>query len=284
MAHAIAGLDHVLVGADDLDACAETWARLGFTLTPPGRHLGRQTGNTCIMFARDYVELLGIVDPGQPESENVRILRRMGEGLIAAALATTDAAATHAGFAAAGLDPPAVADLTRIVERPDGPAETRFKLVQLAPERTPEFRLFVCGHETPELIRHPDWLAHANGATGLSSLTVAVAAPEALQPALAAVFGAASLTVTDEMLTVFVGAHRLLYVRPEDLAALYPDTEAPAGPAVAKGAAVSFQVADIDATADYLEAAGVAFEEPFPGHLHVPPAEAGNVIVEFKAG
>ena len=57
MANAISGLDHVLVGADDLAACAGTWARLGFTLTPLARHPGQRTSNCCIMFARDYVEL-----------------------------------------------------------------------------------------------------------------------------------------------------------------------------------------------------------------------------------
>ena len=61
---AIGGLDHVLVGVRDLEAARRAWARLGFTLTPRGRHIGWGTANYCIMFAREYVELLGIVDPG----------------------------------------------------------------------------------------------------------------------------------------------------------------------------------------------------------------------------
>lgn len=281
MANAITGLDHLLIGADDLDAAA-AWRRLGFTLTPPGRHLGRQTGNRCIMFADDYLELIAVVDPTQPETENVRILRRQGAGLIGAALATRGAEATHAGFAAAGLEPLEIAELTRRIERPDGPAETRFKLVQLAPARTPGLRLFACAQTTPALIRHPDWLRHANAVAGLAGATVVVEEPEALLPALAPIFGIASIAVTDTMLTVFLGRQRLLYVRPDDLSVLFPDSEPPAGP-LPRGAAVSFRSADLDASAGYLESAGVSFDEPFPGRLHVSPAEAGDVIVELQA-
>ena len=283
MANALTGLDHVLIGADDLGAAAETWRRLGFTPTPEGRHLGRQTGNACIMFPRDYVELIAVVDASAPETENVRILQEQGAGLIGAALATRGAEATHAGFAAAGLEPLPIAELTRVLRRPDGEAETRFQLVQLPPGRTPGLRLFACDQLTPALTRHPDWLAHANGAAGLVGITVAVARPEDLIPALAPLFGAASIVVTGEMLTVFLGPHRLMYVRPDDLGSLYPDTEPPAGLDAPRGVAVAFRVADLDATAKWLERAGVAFDEPFPGHLQLPPVEAGNVIVEFVA-
>ncbi len=52
---AIPGLDHVLVGVGGLGAARRAWTRLGFTLTPRGRHIGWGTANTCIMFPRDYV-------------------------------------------------------------------------------------------------------------------------------------------------------------------------------------------------------------------------------------
>ena len=63
MPRAITGIDHAIVGVRRLDGAAETWRRLGFTLSPRGRHYGWGTANYCIMFAHDYVELLGIVDP-----------------------------------------------------------------------------------------------------------------------------------------------------------------------------------------------------------------------------
>src|SRR5438128_10426864 len=62
MTNAIAGIDHVIVGVRDLELAREGWSRLGFTLSPRGRHIGLGTGNYCIMFASEYIELLGIVD------------------------------------------------------------------------------------------------------------------------------------------------------------------------------------------------------------------------------
>ena len=62
MANGIAGIDHVIVGVRDLEHARMGWTRLGFTLTPRGRHLGQGTANYCIMFARDYLELLGFVE------------------------------------------------------------------------------------------------------------------------------------------------------------------------------------------------------------------------------
>ena len=61
---AIAGIDHVIVGVRDLEAARETWRRLGFTLSPRGRHIEQPTGNYCVMFASDYIELLGLVEAG----------------------------------------------------------------------------------------------------------------------------------------------------------------------------------------------------------------------------
>ena len=62
MRSGLAGIDHVVLGVRDLERARMGWTRLGFTLTPRGRHLGQGTANYCIMFARDYVELLGFVE------------------------------------------------------------------------------------------------------------------------------------------------------------------------------------------------------------------------------
>ncbi len=58
----IRGIDHVVLVVRDLDRARATYERLGFTLTPRGYHtLGSQ--NHCIMFDRDYVELLAVPKP-----------------------------------------------------------------------------------------------------------------------------------------------------------------------------------------------------------------------------
>jgi len=58
----LVGLDHAVIRVADLDRAAADFTRLGFTLTPRGRHsLG--TENHCMMFGFDYLELLW-VPPG----------------------------------------------------------------------------------------------------------------------------------------------------------------------------------------------------------------------------
>ena len=59
----VIGLDHAVILVRDLDRARDTYERLGFTLTPRGHHsLGSQ--NHCIMFERDYLELMAL--PSEP--------------------------------------------------------------------------------------------------------------------------------------------------------------------------------------------------------------------------
>src|SRR5260370_8068380 len=87
MDNAIAGIDHVSVGVRDLERARLGWSRLGFTLSPRGRHIGQGTANYCIMFPSDYVELLGIVDPSDFVQRLDTFLAQR-EGLMAAAFAS----------------------------------------------------------------------------------------------------------------------------------------------------------------------------------------------------
>jgi catechol 2,3-dioxygenase-like lactoylglutathione lyase family enzyme len=58
----VQGIDHVVVLVRDLDKAQRAYQRMGFTLTPRGHHtLGSQ--NHCLMFGRDYVELLAVPRP-----------------------------------------------------------------------------------------------------------------------------------------------------------------------------------------------------------------------------
>ena len=58
----VIGIDHVVVMVRDLDEAAETWKRLGFTLSPRGTHSAHMgSGNYTIMLDPDYIELLGVL-------------------------------------------------------------------------------------------------------------------------------------------------------------------------------------------------------------------------------
>src|SRR6516165_4256214 len=90
MRNGIAGIDHVIVGVRELEEARMDWTRLGFTLSPRGRHIGQGTANYCAMFRSDYVELLGIVDPDDFVQRLDAFLAQR-EGLMAAAFAPAGA-------------------------------------------------------------------------------------------------------------------------------------------------------------------------------------------------
>ncbi len=166
------GLDHVVILVRDLDGAQDTYARLGFTLTPRGYHtLGSQ--NHCIMFERDYVELLAVPRP-HPAMQYFTDFLSKAEGLAAVALATSDAAGAHAELSAAGIaaDPPL--DFSRPVERL---GDAQFRIVQLPPEATPGCRAFLCQHFTRNLVWRREFQGHAVGALGIAALAVVAEDP-----------------------------------------------------------------------------------------------------------
>jgi len=172
MLKSISGLDHAVILVRDLDRAHDTYRRLGFTLTPRGTHsLGSQ--NHCIMFGRDYLELMALPASPPPAFQYFAEFLSRGEGVGALALATDDAEAAHAELTRAGVAADAPLALSRPVE---SLGEARFTLVQLAPAETPGFRTFVCQHHTRDIVWRPEYQQHALGAQALDA--VAVAAPD----------------------------------------------------------------------------------------------------------
>ena len=84
-------LDHVVVNARDrIDDAAETYRRLGFTLTPRGYHtLGSM--NHLAMFGTDYLELIA-AKPGDDSRPEIMDAPFGLDGLV---FGTEDAAATY---------------------------------------------------------------------------------------------------------------------------------------------------------------------------------------------
>ncbi|WP_158044017.1 VOC family protein [Skermanella pratensis] len=266
----LSGIDHTLVGVRDLEAARGTWRRLGFTVTPRGRHIGWGTGNYCIMFPGDYVELLGIVDPGQFLNRLDTLLETRGEGFLGLAFAASDAAAVHRAYPAAAQPPK---DLARLLELPEGTVMPRFSLVHFKPEATPGLSAFCCTHLTPDLLRRPEWLDHANGAVGLEGVTVPAEDPAALAPAYAALFGPAALHAGRGRLDVCAGSHDLRFVAPDRLARRYPGLE--------PAPVMTVLCRDLVETGAFLSSQGVSTAEAPGARIVVPPHHANGVILEF---
>ena len=162
------GVDHAVILVHDLDRAKETYERLGFTLTPRGYHsLGSQ--NHCVMFGRDYLELMALPRP-HPAFRYFAAFLARGEGVGAIALASDDARAAQAAFVRAGI----AADAPLALSRPVGRlGRARFSLVQLPPAQTPGFRAFVCQHHTRRIVWRAPYRRHAIGATALAGIAIA---------------------------------------------------------------------------------------------------------------
>ena len=283
MAHELIGIDHLILGMRDLDAARTRYARLGFNSTPRGRHVGWGTANYCIMLERDYLELLGIVDPSQFTNRLDQFLAER-EGLMSVALGSRDLAATRAAWLAAGLAPQEPRALGRLLEANGGTIELRFRNLMLPPEDVAGLRLFALEHLTPEPMRRPAWLAHPNGARAIRSCTVAVSDPAPLAAALRRVFGAAAITATDNVVAAHTGHGVMLVAPPEDAMLLHPQLELPAYIAEPLPIAMTLEVADPKRAASFLRLQGVRFERGPSGDLLVPPDEAGGVALELVSG
>ena len=203
---AASGLDHVIIGVADLDEAAALWRRLGFTVTPRGRHIGWGTANYCIMFPDDYVELLGILNPDQYVHGLDGFLREHGEGLLGLAFGTADPHEVFRALRGIGQASAPPKDLARLLDSAEGTVKPRFHLVHPRDARAFGFDAFFCRHLTPDLVRRPAWLSHPNGATGIVEVDLRVPDPRGLAPRYAALFGSSSVTVEGDRLEVKAGA------------------------------------------------------------------------------
>lgn len=277
----ISGIDHLVVGVNDLDVAAATYDRLGFTVTPRGFHRNMATANNCIMFADDYLELMGIVAPDLPDRGFGARLATLGEGLDRVAFATDDPAALSAFLRQAGHDVREPVELRRPVDLPDGgSADAVFRLVMLPGTVAPPANAFVCFHETPALVRRPQWLRHANGAMAIRSLALVVERPADLAAAWRAMPG---VDVDADG-----GGALLARTRGASVHLLSPDGLGERFPGIGGGVvppamvAMGLAVADPGRTAAFLARAGVTHARDARGAVHVPPTESHGVHIVFE--
>jgi len=181
------GLDHVVHLVRDIDAAAEIYDLLGFTVGARNAHpFG--TENRIIQTPGFFIELLQISDPtkipavGEGQFSfggfNAEYLTTFGEGLAMLALEGTDAPGEKAVFDAAGFGGFEVLDFARKARRPDGQeVEVAFSLAFAQDPASPHFSIFSCTQHQPENFWSADLQRHANGVTGVEGVVLVADAP-----------------------------------------------------------------------------------------------------------
>lgn len=168
------GIDHVVILADDLDRAIEQYRKLGFTVTPGGRH-ARFTHNALIPFHDgSYIELIAFYEhPEDGSAETHRWHRHVatGGGLIDFALGATNldtlvSDADTRGVSFSGPQPG--------YRRRTDDVELRWRSVMAQGENAGALP-FVIEDETDRELRVPkDAADHPNTVRGIRSLMIAV--------------------------------------------------------------------------------------------------------------
>ena len=276
----ITGIDHVVVLVRDLDQAAERYRKLGFALTPRGTHSAHMgTGNYCIMFQTDYMELLGIL---QPTENNATWRARLGqgEGLKSVALASEDAGAAQRHFQACGFQATAPLEFGRPVDTPQGSRDAKFKVVRVPEDALPAFAIFVCQHFTRDLVWLPEYQRHPNTVTGLAAVVVASQNPAKTAAPYARIFSTDPKMDQWGDITLAAGKGRSVrFITPDRARVLYDGAVAPQGETYV--AALELAVEATGRTAAVLAQNGALHDRPADGRVRVRAEHAAGVVLDF---
>lgn len=275
----IVGIDHAVVIVRDLDAAADNWRRLGFTLSPRGTHSAHMgTGNYTIMLDPDYIELLGVLAPTEHNAPT-RALLEQREGIERVAFTTLDAAAGADELRARGLVPLGPTDFERPVSMPDGTqSAAKFRTFQWPVAEAPAgMRIFACQHKTRQTVWIPELMQHANGARRLRRVLLVSPDPAADAAHLARLIDGTTRTEADGAVAVPSGGERadFVFMSGPQLGRRYGGV--PLADLPERGAAGLVIAADLGQARHALGAAGIRSGAT----ICVPPAAANGTLLVF---
>jgi catechol 2,3-dioxygenase-like lactoylglutathione lyase family enzyme len=207
----VRGLDHVVHSVYDLDAAADLYKSLGFTVGARNKHPWG-THNRIVQFDGVYIELLTVGEPEKVEPHGPRsfsfgafhrdfLLREQGLGMLL--LASSDAEANAADYRATGIGDYEIFNFERHGQRHDGTAvKLAFSLVFATDPNAPEAGFATCQHYFPENFWNPLFQRHVNGVTGIAAVVLVAEEPARNRDFLLAFTGAESAQETADGLTI----------------------------------------------------------------------------------
>lgn len=284
----ISNINHVGMVARDLADVTRRYEAMGFMLTPYSPHSGAWkpgepvkplgSGNRCVMFADNYLEILASENASQPAERMTNFLRHHQGGHIVC-FDSDDCNAVDHRLRAAGIETSGVIPLQREIDTPEGVRTARFERVQFAPKDTPEGYIQAARHLTPDYIYQPRYIAHPNGATRLAETFVVALDAEAMARRYGT-YLAATPAHTSGSFQFRLPRGTVLTIMPAALApAALPGTLLPPLPGIA---AVSFAVSDLPAQRTRLTRGGFTVTR-CGDRLLVPAEEACGLAVLFQA-
>ncbi len=98
------GVDHFIVAVRDLRQASADYIKLGFDVTPGGRHPGGTQNAVARLGKHQYLELLSVYDESAPGGREIAEFLSRGEGAAGAGLETSSADQTAAHLRGRGLE------------------------------------------------------------------------------------------------------------------------------------------------------------------------------------
>lgn len=212
----IRGIDHIVIAGGELAALADTFASLGFTVVGGGEHPIGSYNKLIGLGDGAYIELLSFYRHS-PDHYWWEAVHSRGGGLIDFCMRTDDIRGDYATFAAQGVQMSPLVGLSRL--RFDG-----YQLAWLNNEIYGQYQgliPFLIEDETPRAERVPKEHRHANGVSGIDTITLVARDLQLAKRIMSVTLGAAGEAVHDDDLhargVVYrVGAHRLEYLSPSE--------------------------------------------------------------------
>lgn len=282
------GLDHIVHAVRDLDAAAELYRRLGFTVGARNRH-SWGTHNHVVQLPGFFIELLTVAEPEKLGTDgfstlfgrfNQSFLQRQ-QGLSILLLEGGDAAGDAAAFKSAGIAASGAMKFEREGKSPDGSTvKLAFSLVFARDGKAPEIGFATCQQHYPENFWNPAFQQHPNTASSVAGVTLVAENPADHHIFLSAVTGVRDLHATSSGVTASTPRGD---IRVMDRAA-FRSHFGTAPPDISKGArlaAVQFRVRDQAALVAALQVGGIEFASQ-RGHIVVPPDIAMGATILFE--
>jgi catechol 2,3-dioxygenase-like lactoylglutathione lyase family enzyme len=284
------GLDHIAHAVRDLDAAADLYRRLGFTVGARNQHPPAWgTQNHIVQLPGCYIEILGLGDLSATAPHRSRyfsfgafardfLARRQGPAM----LALQGRGAPDADeFRAAGIGDFELFEFAREGKRPDGtPAELAFSLAFARDPQAPDAAFFTCQHHHPENFWNPGFQDHANGASGVAGVVLVAENPGDQHIFLSAFTGERDLLATPAGLSIKTPGGEIQVMTP----AAFGDCVGVAPPDTSAGArlaALRFAVRDLGAAKSLFDRAGLPAGGR-PGRLVVAPETAMGAALIFE--
>jgi catechol 2,3-dioxygenase-like lactoylglutathione lyase family enzyme len=180
------GLDHIVHAVRDLDAAADLYRRLGFTVGARNKHPWG-THNHIVQLPGFFIELLTLAEPEKLGSDGFstmfgaynRDFIARGEGFSLLILESKDATGDAATFSSAHIGDPDALRFEREAKRPDGSSvKVGFSLAFAEDKDARDIHFAACQQHYPENFWNPNFQQHPNGVSAVAGVVAVAEQPE----------------------------------------------------------------------------------------------------------